>query len=124
MVSEEYKQSKEQKIIKKFVEESKVIKLIDRLCWGDFLSYNQCIQIFEFVEKKGKKCIAYDKIVRCTGIHYNQIEESTKEIVGKHFLGIFVYEEYGYKYIRFVNPKLKAIKTLRIYDMYKEIFWI
>lgn len=108
-----------EKQIEKFVENEKVLKLIDRIYRGERIDEDQFLVIYNFVQKKGKKtyrtekwhCPAYDPE---TGILI-RTDTETKRKEGKMYLGIFASEDTTHaEYLLFHDVRPDKGKTIRI----------
>lgn len=108
-----------EKQVEKFVEDSKVLKLIDRIYRGERIDEDQFLAIYNFVQKKGKETYRTEKWSRPvydpgTGILICTDAE-TKRKEGKMYLGVFASSDtYNGKYLLFHDVRPDKGKTIRI----------
>lgn len=98
---------------KKLYNESKVLKIMDRLYNGERISVDQFLAIFEFIQRKGKPSI----ITRRKAVYNSErwIDESY-DTKGHRYLGIFALEEYNEKIIYYGDTRVCRIQKCKLGD--------
>lgn len=104
---------------KKLYNESKVLKIMDRLYNGERISVDQFLAIFEFIQRKGKPSI----ITRRKAVYNNErwIDESY-DTEGRRYLGMFAFEEYNDKIIYYGDTR--AYRMVKCYLGDNQIFYV
>lgn len=124
--TEDPKKDKKDVVISKYVEENKILKLIDRMCNRESINYDQLIQIYDLVKKKGhSSMIEMQYIVRVGRTGEEHWSKDTKQIHGHRWLGLFIYEgEYdNTKIIRYGDIKCDRISEVKLYPKEKRVYW-
>lgn len=89
------KENKKDAIIRRYYAESKIHKLIDRMCNGESLNHDQFVTVFDYVKKKGYSSVIQEEwhvpVWGETGIAYHRKE--IRERPGYRYLGIFATTE-------------------------------
>lgn len=120
------KDDKKDAIIRRYVAESKILKLIDRMCNGESINYDQLTQIYDLVKKKGhSSMIEMQYMVRVGRTGEEHWSKDTKQIHGYCWLGLFIYEgEYdNTKTIRYGDIKYDRISEVKLYPKEKRAYW-
>lgn len=114
------------KELHRFSEESKVLRLIDRMCNNEGIRYDQLSQIYDLVKKKGHPSMidmSYMVPVGPRGeMHW---AKDTKQVSGYRWIGLFVYEgDYdNTKVIRYGDVKNNRISEVKLYPNEKRAYW-
>ena len=86
----------------KLYNESKVLKVMDRLYNGEHISVDQFLAVFEFIHRKGKISTI------CRPMAKYRSGEWTEELYnteGHRYLGMFAFEEYNEKTIYYGDTR-------------------
>lgn len=105
------------KQLAKYVDESKILKLIDRMYNGESLSTSQFDTIFDYIKKKGHKSVMEEEVFTPVRNESQIIryEKSTYDRKGVRYLGVFVTTEYGDKIIYFGDTRKRKISSIKRY---------
>ena len=108
------KDDKKDAIIRRYVAESKILKLIDRMCNGETLNTDQYITIFDYIKKKGHSTVSQEEwhvpVWGETGIAYHRKE--TRDRPGYRYLGIFATTEGNEMVLRYGDTRQCKITSL------------
>ena len=97
---------------KKLYDESKILKVMDRLYNGERISVDQFLTVFEFIQRKGIK-----STIRRYRSGYN--DGRTNELYdteGYRYLGMFALEEYNEKVIYYGDTRKYRIAKCTLCD--------
>ena len=98
---------------KKLYDESKVLKVMDRLYNGEHISIDQFLAVFEFIQRKGK----ISTIRRTMAIYLNKRwTEESYDTEGCRYLGMFALEEYNEKVIYYGDTRVCRIQKCKLSD--------
>ena len=97
---EETKLDKTKRLIKKFDELEKTLKLMNRMCRGESLTPEQYDAIIELVEKRGTKTTKKEILYRLLS---GEQTSQNREIV--YWVGMYVQNEYDGKSIYYADPR-------------------
>lgn len=104
---------------KKLYDESKVLKVMDRMYNGESISVDQFLNVFGFIQRKG----VISTITRTKSV-YN-CERWTKESYdtkGHRYLGMFALEEYNEKIIYYGDTRAYRVVKCMLYDDQKLLY--
>lgn len=101
----------------KYVDESKILKLIDRICNGESINIAQFDLIYNYVEKKGHKSVMEEEVFTpvWNESQITRYEKSTYDRKGVRYLGVFITTEYGDKIIYFGDTRKRRISSIKRY---------
>lgn len=103
-----------EKQIKKFVEDQKVLKLIDRMYTLQAINENQFDTVYSFVEEKGNST-TYERHYYVPDGEF-KVEKKTTNTKVISYLGITVFKELDYQEMFFYNPTNGERKYIRKYN--------
>lgn len=87
---------------KKLYDESKVLKVMDRLYNGESISVDQFLTIFELIQRKGIKSTIRRSMAEYRGGRWTEKSYDTE---GHRYLGMFASEEYNKKIIYYGDTR-------------------
>jgi len=111
------KQDKKDVIISKYVEENKILKLINRMCNGETINSTQFDTIFNYVKKKGYSSTIQEEWYVPVWKDGNLIrqEKQIREAPGYRYLGIFAKVENTENVLVFGDTRKRKISYIRKY---------
>lgn len=111
------KKDKKDYIIVKYVQEHKILKLIDRMCNGEFLNTSQFDTVFEYIKKKGHSSTIQEEWY-CPVWEKGELIRHDKEIreaPGYRYLGVFAKVENTDKVLIYGDTRQNRIVYVRQY---------
>ena len=111
------KRDKKDTIIAKYVEEGKILKLIDKMCNGETLNSTQFDTIFNYVKKKGYLSTIQEEWCVPVWKDGNLIrhDKQIREAPGYRYLGIFAKVENTEEVLVFGDTRKRKISYVRKY---------
>lgn len=117
------KKDKKDVVIGKYVEEHKILKLIDRMCNGESLNHDQFVTVFDYVKKKGHSSVIQEEwmipVWDGDSIAYHRKE--IRERPGYRYLGIFATMEGNEMVLKYGDTRNSCIASRTCYKTGKII---
>jgi hypothetical protein len=116
-VTTERKPDKKDVIIRKYVAEGKILKLIDRMCNGELLGTDQFDTIFDYVKRKGHDSTIQEEWYIPVWQNGNLVrhDRQIREAHGYRYLGIFAKAENTENVLVFGDTRKRKISSIRRY---------
>lgn len=111
------KPDKKDVIIHKYVEESKILKLINKMCNGETINSTQFDTIFDYVKKKGYLSTIQEEWYIPVWKNGNLVghNKQTREAPGYRYLGIFAKVEDMENVLVFGDTRRGKISSIKRY---------